>query len=271
MVMNMTFDFRFRAREALERARKELESSNFERLRYVALELRLAMEALTYDRAQAYAKEIPPKEYSTWQPRRILKMLLEIDSSADKGSTISIGEEELYGQPAKEMHMLGTETVFDLAKLKSHYDALGSFLHMPTLKQLEDGAGIDLKKLQARCERIMVDLEGVLASAVFNVTLGVFSSIECMECGKPVRKRVPAERNDVGAKCFECGAEYLLTKVGDDKIYWRPLQHEIKCAGPDCGHAFFLWHHEVHRGAQWKCEKCGAPYHIDFAVLPGEC
>jgi hypothetical protein len=54
-------DFRLMAREALARAKTELEANSPHRLRYACLELRDAMEALTYDRALAFRDEIPPE------------------------------------------------------------------------------------------------------------------------------------------------------------------------------------------------------------------
>ena len=51
----------------------------------------MAMEALTYDRALAYKDEFPPDEYETWQPIKVMSVLLEIDPTTDKNSSISFG------------------------------------------------------------------------------------------------------------------------------------------------------------------------------------
>ena len=45
-------------------------SNDDERPPYAVLELRFAMEAITYDRAQAFKDDLPFEEYSTWQPRK---------------------------------------------------------------------------------------------------------------------------------------------------------------------------------------------------------
>lgn len=85
------------ARQATNRAIALLASGIDEQLRYAALELRFAMEALTYDRAQAYVQEIPPDEMATWQPDKVIKVLLKIDPTADSSYTLSIGEEPYPG------------------------------------------------------------------------------------------------------------------------------------------------------------------------------
>lgn len=69
MSQNNDMKYRNDAREYLQRSKNELNSSDNERLKYAVLELRMAMEALTYDRALAYKDEFPPNEYETWQPR----------------------------------------------------------------------------------------------------------------------------------------------------------------------------------------------------------
>ncbi|MBK9604912.1 MAG: hypothetical protein IPO58_00150 [Betaproteobacteria bacterium] len=95
-------NFRQLARESLARTKAELAANDPHRLRYAALELRDAMEALTYDRALAFQDYIPPEEYKTWQPRKLMMLLLDIDSSIGMTSTISFGLEEEYGAPAPQ-------------------------------------------------------------------------------------------------------------------------------------------------------------------------
>ena len=90
-------DYRTDARRELARAKDELASADEERLKYAALELRMAMESLTYDRALAYNAEFPPCEYETWQPRKVMAILLEIDPNADKDSSLAFGIEPSRG------------------------------------------------------------------------------------------------------------------------------------------------------------------------------
>lgn len=54
----------------------------------------MAMEALTYDRAASYKDEFPPDEYETWQPRKVMSVLLEIDPMADKDSVLAFAIEK---------------------------------------------------------------------------------------------------------------------------------------------------------------------------------
>lgn len=261
--------FRQLAKLSTARARQELSSGDSDRLKYAALELRMAMEGLTYDRAYAYRQEIPPSEYNTWQPRKLMQLLLEIDPTADSDSTIAIGLESEPGKQAPVMHALGHENVLNLTVLKEHYDALGSFLHLPSLRQMEKREEEDpLRRMRARCEQVTAEVERALESTVYNSTLGSFATHNCLRCDHAVRKRIPRGIEKVDAKCFQCGAEYVVSEAGPDQCYWRPVQEEIKCRSEGCSELFVLWRDEITQGTWWTCPQCKRSYRIALAILP---
>lgn len=249
-------NYRHEARQHLQGAKNELSANSDERLKFAALELRMAMESLTYDRASAFKDEFPPQEYGTWQPKKVMAVLLEIDPRADKDSSLAIGGETVPGQPASSLHALGSEKVLNMSVLRKHYDALGSYLHVPTMKQALEQTPIDFMKFRARCEELATFVEEVLASRIFNVTLGNFSHIDCANCHKPIRKRLPTGQKEVIAECYECFASYTIVTQGDGQVVWEPQQHEIECANPNCHAKTVLWDREVKVGACWKCNAC---------------
>lgn len=264
-------NFRQLARESLGRAKAELAANDEHRLRYAALELRFAMEAITYDRALAFQDDIPPEEYKTWQPRKLMGVLIDIDPSIGMTSTIAFGCEEEYGKPAprENMRVLGTDHVFTLANLKTHYDAIGSYLHMPCLEQVIPGNMPDPKKLQTRCECIIGLVETVLNSRVWNSTFGVTATLDhCLneECKKPIHKRIPAGKDKVDAQCFACKAEYTITREEDGRVLWTPKMDEALCSNPGCTEKMALWLHEVRPGTHWRCRGCGVHNEIVLAV-----
>ncbi len=171
-------NFRHQARQAIARAKVMLEDNSVapEHLRYAVLDVRMAMEALTYERAHSYRKELPESAYETWQPRKLMQVLLDIDPNADRDSSLRIGREETYGVPATEIQDLGHETVLNMGKLKKHYDALGSYLHMPTLKQLQADGGMSLDKLRTRLDEIIAYVDAVLSSPIFTINFGTSRS-----------------------------------------------------------------------------------------------
>jgi hypothetical protein len=260
-------NYRNDARESLKRAERELGSADDQRLRYAALELRMAMEALTYDRAIAYKDEFPPDEYETWQPRKVMAVLLNIDPRADRDCSLAFGIQENQGVPASVMTPLGSEKVLNMAALREHYDALGSYLHLPSLKQARAGKPQDFAKLRSRCEEIAALVGKVLSSPVFNVTVGNVAILECQRCGKRIRKRIPHGHSEVRAECYECHASYTLVDKENGEVEWKPQQHELKCANKDCQRTIFVWHYEIQRGACWICTGCTGRNTIDLAII----
>lgn len=249
-------NYRNDARKHLERFEEEFRTGENARLKYSALELRMAMEALTYDRALLYKDEFPSSEYETWQPRKVMSVLLEIEPLADKDCSVAFGLEETYGVPAPVMEPLGAEKVLNMATLRKHYDALGSYLHTQTLKQTIEGKSIDYTKMVSRLEEIANFVRDVLSSPIFNVTLGNFSKWECIDCGKEVRKRIPSQQTEIQAECNNCHASYLVILKDQGKIDSRPNHREINCANSDCSQSVLLWERDIEIGKSWNCKSC---------------
>jgi hypothetical protein len=269
----MSTDYRSIARRALERARNELNTGNADRLPYAALELRYAMEALTYDRARTYQDEVPPEFYRTWEPRKVVDYITEIDDKAYLSSLLSVGLEDEPGKPAKVMQPLGTETALTMKDLKRHYQAMGSFLHMPTLHQIEQGSVPGKDRIRERCEKCATVLEGVLVSPIWNADVGVFATVECVRCQFPIRKRLrPGLTEPVEARCIECGAEYVVTQEGEGKTAWQPDAQQRECMTPGCPEKVLLWPDELKVGTWWKCPGCGERYGLGLSIgkLPKE-
>lgn len=250
-------DYRHDARQQLKRAQDELASGDDERIKYAALELRFAMESLTYDRAVAYKEELPQSEYDTWQPKKLMNLLLDIDPYVDKDSTISFGLETTVGLPATIMHTIGAEKVLSMAILKKHYDALGNILHAPNLRQRQKNSRIDYSAWRKRCTDISDFISDVLSSPVFNSTFGIFTTTSCIACGKSIRKRNLPNSYPVKAKCPNCEAEYIVKDAGSGKSSWEPDQIPINCANMECQSTIYVFRREIVAGAGWNCEKCG--------------
>ncbi|KKM92370.1 hypothetical protein LCGC14_1219120 [marine sediment metagenome] len=260
-------NYRGKSRQHLRAASKQLGTKADSDLKYAALELRMAMEALTYDRAVAFKEEFPSEEYDTWQPKKVMAVLLEIDPLTDKDSTLAFGLEEEYGIQPKEMKSLGSETVLNMCVLKKHYDALGSFLHIQTIKSTKAGKTVNHEKMRKRCEEIAVYLNKVLSSPVFNSTIGVFASIECSECSKKIRKRIPRGEDAIHVECPDCDASYRIVSSGDNQALWEPLQQKVECANPECTRKIVVWEKEIRLGRHWICPDCDGENKIVLGVL----
>ena len=257
------------ANNALVNAREEMASQNEYRVRYAALELRQSLECLVYERAYSYREEIPPAEYLAWQPRKVLQLLLDIDPKADQGCAISIGAEAVPGVAAdpKDMKPLGTEHVLGMKTLKAHYDALGSYLHSPTLKKMEDG-GHSLTKLRSRCEQVAAEVEKVLSSTLWGVNFKQTTEMDCIRCGRKVRRRVPLmdEIEGLTASCYECNAGYLITQIEPGRFKWKPQYVTGECPSEECDSEFCIWESDFKIAATWSCRKCLGRFQIVYGA-----
>lgn len=263
----MMNNYRHAARESLRLANLELSDGNDQRLRYAALELRMSIESLTYDRAAAYKDEFPQSEYSTWQPKRVMQVLLDIDPHAASDSSLRIGIESSPGVSPEVMHEVGQDTPLSMNTIKRHYDALGSYLHVPSLKQTLAGKNPDLIKLRNKCEAIALDLEQVLASTVYNITLGTFATLKCGNCERPIRRRFPFGKESVHAECMECHAAYTLIGLGNNQVRWDPHTRLLKCGNESCQVERLIWQHDIQIGKHWVCTGCNGQNTFGIGVL----
>ncbi len=251
------------AKEAVQRAKVEMASGKDVRLRYAALELRQAMEALVYDRALAFKDDVPPDQYKTWQPKKLMGLLLQIDPTLDFASTMAVGVQPDLHTPAprESMRVMGTDTPVTLKNLKDHYDALGSFLHMPSLGQLTTGRLPDASRLRERCETLVSVLEKVLSSRIWNSTLGFYATLpECVneDCKQPIKRRLPFDKTEMETHCFSCNAEYRIEyATGENSVKWFPKCRKVKCANSSCNATIDMWPHQERAGAYWACDTCG--------------
>lgn len=183
----MTKQYRSHARQSLARALDQMAAGQ---LRYAALELRFAIEALTYDRAQAYAEELPAEARAKWQPQKVMDALIEIDPHAGDSYRLSIGKEPAPGVAPTHMVDLGEDVVFGLKDIKTHYHALGSYLHVPSMQKLDEPFSDDDSRMRERLEATAEALTKSLASKVWNCTLSPAYTFDCFRCERPIRKRV---------------------------------------------------------------------------------
>ena len=114
----------------IERARRLLKSENHEDRKYLALELRFAIEEVAYKKLAMRIQKINPEEIDAWQPGRVIKLLTEqVDPHIKSDSQLFVGLEDEYGQQPSEMNAIGRTKGLDYKKLEKHWHKLGSYLH----------------------------------------------------------------------------------------------------------------------------------------------
>src|SRR5262245_42333641 len=95
-------------------ARRLLDSGDAGLLPYAALELRMAMEAITYDKLRAHAHRLPSDVLDKWQPPQAMKALLEFAPHAADERVVAFGLQPGPGVPAEQRRPIAEKRSFDL-------------------------------------------------------------------------------------------------------------------------------------------------------------
>jgi DNA-directed RNA polymerase subunit RPC12/RpoP len=246
--------YRKQAREALGRAKNQAANDALEYLRYSALEICSAMEAVIFDRALLYKDWISPTTYREWDPRAVLAYLVDIDADADMLTVPLTNPNE------------NDEIQISQAQFEDVYQRLNSYIHLPQMSarrsQSRDYAA-GLKRHLQECIKIV---EQLLSSPYRDSLTGVFASRVCARCGNTVTRRLPEpEHGIVETRCTNCGAPHGLGIKGDNDIVWHPLLATIQCDHRGCDRSFRIWLDEIQPGVSWQCEGCGQRWIIQLS------
>lgn len=266
-------EFRGIAFDALATAKPFIEDGSEASLRHAAVNLRMAIEALVYERAQLYKDDLPSLEYLTWQPRKLLLALLEIDPHVDQSGKVAIGLEASPGEQPKTMHLVGEEVVLSLAIIKKHYDALGSYLHVPTLQQIEAGYERDWAKAKTKIMSVAQEVQRVLDSSVWNVDFRLTGAIECYKCGTEIKRRYRKDdhRRIVNCSNDQCAASYELYFDADNGVpMFAPQNQKVICQNNDCKEELIIWNRQLRPGSRLTCRHCKTKYTVGVSIYIDE-
>lgn len=246
--------FRWQAKSHRDAARAHLESGENDRLFASALRLRMAVECLAYELLQSFGDEVSQDVMETWQPSKLIKELKEIDAAVDQDVSIRFGVEEVPGQPAKEMRDLGTDARLSAKWINKQWNALGSYLHAPTIKQQRDGKTFDEKKTRQKIEEVLQEVDRVLDSKIFATNIKPTITFTC-DCGFEVKRRESLLEKGLGVTCANCGALLGAEKKDDQWVFFHRF-HNYIC--PHCQKRNTFKAHELKNGAEFTCDDCGA-------------
>ena len=255
-------DFRSLARSHLSDAKRCMAEKDDRHLYYAALELRKCMEAVIYEVSKAYSDDLPVEDYSTWQPGRLLAMLIEIDPMADKTGELRMAREG--PDEPKVWRSLGTDKRLQLSEIKNNYDALGSFLHTLTIHQLWKGKSHKVDRLKSRCEVLIERIDEVLSARLWNFNLNNTATLDCGNCGEPIKRRLgrltgpstPGDADSIVVNCFHCPASYKLSLTDEGGVLWEEELEDVKCPQEGCDHTICIWKRDVRGGVKVKCRGC---------------
>lgn len=266
--MSISGRLRHEARQCLERARGLLNQQEPSAVRYACLELRQAIEYLAYQQLEAYLQEVPDDAMRKWTPRDVIAQMLEVDPNADKSSMIAVGIEEVPGEPSNDMKPLGEDRRFSLKWANKSHNALGNFLHAPTLHQIETDSVPDDAKMRGKAEEVAGVIEHTLATPIYNVNFGQFYEIDCV-CGRQFKRREGSFKAAEGIVCpnTECRAIWDVVSEEGTSVAFQRRRQAYVCH--HCKETSYVDSQRLKPGLVIRCE-CGARAEVALGIYAME-
>lgn len=239
-------------RQHLRRAQELLQTGQSENLKYAALELRLCLEAMTYDKLRSFEKYLSKSILErNWQPPQLLKAMTQLDGNADQSVSLYMGPPYVEGVKPKddEYQLVGEHKAFGHRWLSKNYNKLGSLLHV----QSSSGNGGD------ECREYLLALAAEIEEAQTGALLGMWFnqviSFRCDLCQEVCTVSAYYARTMRRATCLNerCQLEYEASWEGE-QITLTPLIAKIQCKG--CGESIPVQQRHLAEGLTVACPAC---------------
>lgn len=251
---------------------------------YAALEARLAIEKVVYDRLRQRHDYISHEQLKAWTPGNVVqRLLLDVDDNMTRGFVLSMSRKpHVPGTKPEEEDWveIGTEVGFDAKKIAGMWQALaGSALHVRIPKSKDDDIPPygDKAKIKAKVVQVVSELErlskGTLTSS--GVPVGGEVSFVCT-CGEKNKRRANLLQAGQHVYCInpKCDETWRVVKEGDETGFENVLI-DVPCK--HCDHvAHVPWRMvtkmKYDEMVRYPCGKCGGTnivkWHLMQASLP---
>ncbi|MFZ2997353.1 hypothetical protein [Sphingobium sp.] len=260
----------------IERIKSLLADDTDASVTYAALEARLALEKVCYDRLRQRHDYIPHAELRGWSPSYVMnKIMADVDENLGKTMTLMIGSPVSLGiKPEDDDYTeIGTEVGFRPRVIASMWNALSNLaLHVKLPEHKDDHISSygDKAGIRAKVDLVVEELERISKGTMTFSGFGEEVSFEC-HCGQKNKRRAGLLKSGQTISCFnpKCSRGYKVTLEDDASFTFELDSVEILCAA--CG-AITL----APRGALLKmdyeqpstvvCVKCAHPNRVQWIL-----
>lgn len=208
-------------------------------LTYAALECRLAIERISYNRLARAHDYIAHEEIRRWQPHHVIKLLAEdVDPDVASTYTISVSRQPAgdvnYDPASLEYVPIGTQQGFDGAKLAKLWNALSNIaLHVRLPKSSADqiAAFGDSAAIRTKVEETLVEIERIASGTLASTGIGQEVSFACV-CGTHIKRRAALVPPGKIIFCInpDCAETWEAEHDGEDiNFVRRKVEDECSC------------------------------------------
>lgn len=262
-----------------------LEHGTPESTTYAALECRLAIEYLCYERMQMALELVSYADMGGWQPSKVIKAVEELaDENITSTFTLSIASEpelpsgrELTLEERKKLDYkpLGTQAALDLKKFTKLWNALaGSALHVQVPKLRTDQLSIygDISRTTEKVKECLTELTKFAGGTLLSNGFGPEVSVTCDGCGYPIKRRVERLSDKQNVSCVnpDCNESYTVEKLEDKEFTFQRRVVSFECR--ECGITNNIAWRQVEKMrvfdvANVACSACDVRYKIGAQLM----
>jgi DNA-directed RNA polymerase subunit M/transcription elongation factor TFIIS len=261
-----------------------LEQNTPESVTYAALECRLAIEYLCYDRLKMALDLVSYADLKGWQPGKVMRAVEKLaNEDVATSFTLKIAREpdrpagqELSLEERKQLDYktIGTQSSINVGKIVALWNALAnSALHVQMPKAKSDQLSIhgDKARTAAKVEECLVELRKIGAGTLLSGGFGNEVSIPCMVCEYPIKRRVDRLVDKQTVSCInpECDESYTVEIDGEEvTLNRRVAAFECPKCEAECNVAMNrVARLKVFETASVSCHVCSAPYRIGTRLV----
>ncbi|MFY0312898.1 hypothetical protein ACFMBG_23875 [Leisingera sp. D0M16] len=243
-----------KARVHFDAAKKVLNADDDEAPRYAALRLRMALECIAYDCAQA--ADLTPSEIGVWQPGKAIKILKSMDPHVDQSRTISIGPERTGENAVGELKTVGSDVRLTARRMDKINGNLGQLLHEASLLDHLSGRALEPEEVLNRVQKVIGEMEPIFSQRVMKLHINENVNLPC-ECGETMTRRVASLDKDGNIWCDNCGAIYFARQMDGQ---WEFKRRIVGLTCPACSQSLELPGLLEREGSEYRCtdSNCGA-------------
>ena len=260
----------------IERVKALLAENTDASITYAALEARLALEKVCYDRLRQRHDYISHEQLKKWQPGGVINQLItDVDPHVTQTRSLRMARQPAKGVKAPDdayVH-LGTEIGFDAKRIAKLWNALGKLaLHVRVPRSKDDHIPDygDPKEIKPKVEEALAELERLSKGTMTFSGLGATVSFDCGVCGEENKRRAALLRNDQRVFCINpnCKASWKVRKEGEDFTF-EGETCDFPCQG--CGEVKqlpwrFFYKMKFDQRATFECLTCNPKNYVEWRL-----
>jgi hypothetical protein len=254
-----------------DRIRALIDDNSEASLTYAALEARLAIERICYERLRLAHNYISADDLRSWKPQYVVQTLMEmVDSKIASEWTLSIGSEP--GDNPKEYLEVGVQKGFDPKKLSRLWQTMGSFLHNRVPKNQHELIShySDAEKILPKLNEVLLELDRIGQGTMMTAMVFEQISFEC-SCGQTNKRAKPGLSDGMTVNCIrESCKEQFIVEETDNEFYFTRKSLPVTCR--ECGHENQLPNRQLielpkEAHGAFDCAKCGVKNLIKWKLM----